>query len=74
VNFLSNRLPNGDMNILKLVAPSPVAQETGSKEQPPADKASLLKNHGWYHSEACLLTIMRSESKTKPIPSPSPSL
>jgi uncharacterized protein involved in outer membrane biogenesis len=36
--LLIKRLANGDMNILKLVAPSPVAQETGSKEQPPVDK------------------------------------
>ena len=36
--LLIKRLPNGDMNILKLVAPSPVAQETASKEQPPVDK------------------------------------
>jgi uncharacterized protein involved in outer membrane biogenesis len=36
--LLIKRLPNGDMNILKLVAPSSVSEETASKEQPPVDK------------------------------------
>ena len=36
--LLINRLPNGDMNILKLVAPPSVVQETAFTEQPPVDK------------------------------------
>ncbi len=36
--LLIKRLPNGDMNILKLVAPPPVPEETASKERSPVDK------------------------------------
>jgi uncharacterized protein involved in outer membrane biogenesis len=41
--LLIKRLPNGDMNILKLVAP----QETASKEQPPADSPSKPPEKPW---------------------------
>jgi uncharacterized protein involved in outer membrane biogenesis len=37
--LLIKRLPNGDMNILKLVAPSPVPNETAPKEQSPGDRS-----------------------------------
>ena len=36
--LLIKRLANGDMNVLKLVAPSSVPDETASKEQSPVDK------------------------------------
>ncbi|HUL37903.1 MAG TPA: DUF748 domain-containing protein, partial [Thermodesulfobacteriota bacterium] len=36
--LLIKRLPNGDINILKLVAPSPVANETAPKQQSPEER------------------------------------